>query len=439
MIRYSEALQRIQEVALSRSMPEETLPLDQALNHVLSRDIESPEDIPSFTNSAMDGFTLCAEWTQSASLTHPLTFAVRGSVSAGEWMSPSASKASSASPCAIEIMTGAPVPSGPFDTVVKIEDVEVSRGSNGNPVQIRLTRPLQKGENIRGQGEDFRRGDKVATSGTLLSPEHLMALAGLGISSVRVRRRPRIALLATGNELTHYSEQNLAPGMIRNSTAIYLKQSVPYFGGEVCFQSIVRDDPNEFLKALEQARDAGADMILSTGAVSMGKHDFIQETITQAGAQIHYHKVAIRPGKPGLFAEFKEGPVFFGAPGNPISTVVALRFFVAPYIRSVMGLEQEVPIRAPLVERAGKPKDLRCFFKAHCRADPKGTQVRVLHGQPSFMVSSLLQANGWIVLPEDGTSVEAGTVCDVYPLYPSGFSFHCLEPDQVPPIQERCC
>jgi molybdopterin molybdotransferase len=174
----------------------------------------------------------------------------------------------------------------------------------------------------------------------------------------------------------------------------------------------VRDDPRRFRAVLARALRWKPDTVITTGAVSMGKHDFVTGEVRRLGAKILYHKVAIRPGKPGLVARLPNGPVLFGLPGNPVSTVVGWRFFVLPHLRRRLGLPPAPAQRLRLVSPAPKPEGLRCFFKA--RREAGG--VRVLPGQSSHQISPLLAADCWAVLPERGALTRARTLVEVHPL-----------------------
>lgn len=422
MIRYSEALSILLHSAKQRSLREETLPILQAVDRIVQRAVQSPEEVPSFDNSAMDGFAVNAQSLSLASPQNPVRLKVAGTIMAGD-PPPHEQDAQ----LAWEIMTGAPMPIGPQSSVIKVEEVEVLRNAQGTSQEILIRRPIEPEENVRARGEDFQIGQTVLASGTRLLPEHVMALASLGVSTIQVKARPKIAIISTGDELVDHETRTLRPGMIRNSTGPYLTSAVPLYGAEARYYGKVGDSVEEFLSLLERARAESPDIILTTGAVSMGKRDFIPDALKQIKAKILYHKVAIRPGKPGIFAELPEqngkpGPVFFGSPGNPISTAVALRFFVGPYLRALQDLPPELPTSATLSQASskpvGKPEGLRCFFKAHLEADEKGQRVLPLKGQSSFMVSPLLAANSWVIFPEEGTSMQAHSRVEVYPLYP---------------------
>ena len=434
MISYTSAVKIIRASALQHSIAatssSETIELDrnsgqslgQTLGRVLAEPLFSPEDVPSFTNSAMDGFALNASDTVQASVSNPVTFRIDGLVAAGDLQAYEQCRPQG-SMRGIEIMTGAPLPEatvhGDYDAVVRIEDVKLERDASGNTTAIQITRPLQPGENIRIKGTDFRVGDGVLSAGTRIQPEHLLACASLGIRQIQVKRHPRISVISTGSELVSPFEKNLQPGMIRNSTGPFLQAALTNLGITSDYLGIVKDDPEFYRAALERAIYAGAEVIISTGAVSMGKYDFVFDVLTQMGAEIHFHKAAIRPGKPILFAEIEIGKrtcVFFGVPGNPVSTAVGLRFFVEPYLRSRQGLTLEKPLLATLTETCKKPEELKCFFKGRAQWDGQGLSVTVLKGQASYIVSALVEANCWVVLPEESAEVASRSRVEIYPL-----------------------
>jgi molybdopterin molybdotransferase len=416
MIPYEQAVAILRELGATRRAPAEEVPLDEAIGRVLAAEVRSPEDVPSFDNSAMDGFALRAADTAGAAADRPVRLRVVGCRHAGE--APDAAEHSSGT--ALEIMTGAAVPPG-LDAVVKIEDVGATRQPDGSVSEIRLTRPLRPGENFRGRGEDIRQGQPLLPAGSVLRPEHLLALGGLGITRLRVRRRPSVAVLATGLELVPHDTLELVPGMIRNSTSGYLLAALADSGARGSFEGIVRDDVDDFRRRLARALDGGADVLVTTGAVSMGRHDFVVDALRDLGARVAFHKTAIRPGKPLLVAVLPAAgravPVV-GFPGNPVSTAVGHRFFLDPFLRETLGRAPESAVRARLVAASPKPEGLRCFYKGRVELGPEGARARLLAGQESFRVGPLLEANGWVVLPEAGVRVEAETEVDCYPQRP---------------------
>jgi len=428
MIRYSAALELLESVAKKRLSSDEILPLDQAIGRILACDVLSPEDVPAFDNSSMDGFAVFSKETESASSHSPIDFRVGASIAAGDQKAYLKAAHVSRYQC-VEIMTGAPIPHNGCDAVIKIEDITPTRDASGQVRSIQITQPVQAGTFIRRKGSDFKRGQKVLAEGMRFQAEHTLACASLGITHVRLKRLPRVAILSTGNELVSPSSRHLDPGMIRNSTGPFLVQALRRLGIEAQFygqdyQSI-GDDPALYQRTLLRALEEGAEIVISTGAVSMGKADFVSGVLADLGAKTHFHKVAIKPGKPILFAELSSPSnraAFFGVPGNPISTVIGLRFFIEPYIRALLGLLPETPSKARLAQTVGeplsKPKGLRCFYKALTHAGADGLETRALAEQGSHVVSSLLEANSWVVLPED-QELEPRLSVDVYPLQSS--------------------
>ncbi|MCM2279945.1 MAG: molybdopterin molybdotransferase MoeA [Oligoflexia bacterium] len=403
----------------------ERVALDAASGRVLAVGLACPENVPPFENSAMDGFAVRSFETREASPERPVRLRVLGTVSAGD--PPVSGGRVPAS--AWEIMTGAAMPLSPgssdeprgepltYDAVIKVEE------TRREGTELLIERPVRAGENVRGRGEDFRSGDPLLSAGGRIGPYQVLALASLGISELEVVRRPRVAVFSTGRELASPSRLKLAPGMIRNSTGPYLQAALPLFGAEVDYRGVIADDPERFFVEL-QALLSGPDrpeLVLTTGAVSMGVHDFVPAVLERLGARIHFHKVAIRPGKPLLFAELPGGgPLFFGVPGNPVSSAVGLRFFVVPALRALQGEAPEKPTLARLEASSRKPDGLRCFYKARLAEAEGRLQVSALPGQASFKVSPLLRSNAWVVFEEPGAEVPGGSLVSVFPLGPEG-------------------
>jgi molybdopterin molybdotransferase len=255
----------------------------------------------------------------------------------------------------------------------------------------------------------------LAAASTPLRPEHVMALAVLGHAAIPVRRRPRVAVIATGKEVLPHETRSLPPGAIRNSTTPYLAAALPSFGAELLSRASIGDDPEALRRALLAAKAAGADLVLTSGAVSAGKLDFVGEVLAGLDARVLFHGVAVRPGKPVLFAALPGGPPVLGLPGNPIASAVSLRFLVVPFLRAMLGLGPERPLRARVVSDTKKPEGLRFFTRAWVEVGPGGASVEVLRWQGSSIVSTTLRANAWAVLPEEGGRQAAGSEVDVYP------------------------
>jgi molybdopterin molybdotransferase len=406
MIGYDDARQRI--LALCQPLAAERVEVAKALHRVLAQDVASGEDLPPFDNTAMDGFALASGGRGIAS---GREFAVVGSHAAGDH-DRGCLGGDDAGAC--EIMTGASLPAG-LDCVVPVEQATVlARDSDGRPTAIRLEAAVAPGQHVRTRGQDIAAGSLVLAAGTRITPAARMLLVALGVADVAVRPQVPVALLLTGRELVDQPGQPLGPGQIRNSNGPYLSDRLDQSGAVLVHREMVADDAGDFLQALARSLDEGASVVVSTGAVSMGRHDFVPDALRSLGAEIVFHKVAIRPGKPLLFARLPGGQLYFGLPGNPVSGAVGLRFFVEPALRALLGLPPERPLRLPLAAPASKKPGLRFLQKARVVVDGQGgLQVQLLAGQESFRIAPLLAANAWAVLEEEATQLPAGALVEV--------------------------
>ena len=306
-------------------------------------------------------------------------------------------------------MTGARMPVG-LDTVVPVENVEILASEDGRPARIALKTSVKPGQNVRLRGEDVSDGERVLRAGQLLDINARTLLHAIGVGEVAVVARPKAAVIATGKELVTEAAQTLESGQIRDSNRPYLVGRLQAAGAEVVWQGTVGDDVAAFNAVLDAALDAGAQLLISTGAVSAGRYDFIPDALRGRGARIVFHKVAIRPGKPLLFAVLPNGALYFGLPGNPVSAAVGQRFFVEPVLRRLLGLAPELMLQLPLQADVRKPPGLRFHARARVEMDGQGRlSARVLSGQESFRLMSMLQANAWVVLEAEGDLASAGT------------------------------
>ncbi|MBX3725277.1 MAG: molybdopterin molybdotransferase MoeA [Xanthomonadales bacterium] len=416
-MRVDQALAEV--LARCAPLPAEPAALETLSGRVLAADVLAPCDLPGFDNAAMDGYAL-ALGDRSAHAGE--AFEVAGEQAAGD------PARASATACAI--MTGARLPEG-LDTVVPVEETRSQDpGTDDGPARIALTAAARPGQHVRRAGEDIVRGAPALPAGTRIGPAQLMLLAALGVEAAPVRRRPAVAVLCTGRELVDDPRQPLASGEIRNSNGPFLRAALATAGARVLpGPASVPDDPAAFRTALAQALADGADLVVSTGAVSMGRYDFIPEVLAVLPAQTVFHRLRMRPGKPLLFALLPGGALFFGLPGNPVSSAVGLRFFVLPALHALLGLPAERALQARLSQDARKKPGLTLFQKARVFQQPDGTlAVDLLPGQESFRIAPLARANAWAVLPEDGESLAAGTPVAVYPLSPAD-----AWPDPSPP------
>ncbi|HMN67745.1 MAG TPA: molybdopterin molybdotransferase MoeA [Bdellovibrionales bacterium] len=414
MISYDESLKILNEMSVRHPHHRsEGVSLSQAVGRILAGDIVAIEDNPPFDNSAMDGFAVNTASVGSEIDLTKKWIPVQTLISAGD-TDVNADKGKGA----VEIMTGAMVPDPYFDAVVRVEDVDQSRDEFGNKM-IRLKSNPVVGENIRRAGEDTRIGDTLLSKGMRISNEHLLALATQGFSRLEVKRKIKVAILSTGKEIVPFETKDLRLGQIRNSTGPYLEASLLDPSLEVKSRGIIQDDPDLYIQELKNIFSDDCDILISTGAVSVGVHDFVRPALESIGAKIHFHKCAIRPGKPILFGSVCFGNrtrFIFGVPGNPVSTAVGLRFFIKPFIDLLLTGRREKPMRAVLISDTKKPEGLKCFFKAKMNLDGPEARVESLKGQSSFMVSPLIQSNAWVVFPETGSYVKRGTEVEVFNL-----------------------
>jgi len=420
MLSYDNALRII--LADAHVLEAQDLPLDQTLGAITAQKIKAAEYLPPFHNSAMDGFAVISHMTRGASESNPITLTVGGSTMAGDYpetASEFTAKGAPKSKGAWEIMTGAPVPET-YDAVIPVENINIlAKNAQGWPSEISLIAMATEGKNIRKAGTDFCPGDLLMEKGIKIGPNHIMALAALGLGKISVVKAPKVAIISTGKELVDDMTMPLQPGQIRNSNAPYLLRSLAQFGIDARNEGTIFDEPEKFEQKIQELISKDIQIILSTGAVSMGRHDFVPEGLKKTGAEILFHKCAIRPGKPILFARLANGSYYFGLPGNPVSTAVGLRFFAYPLIRKLLGQPQEKPVKARLKNDFTKTAPFRFFQKAACEVTADGQLiVTILPGQESYRIKPMLQQNCWAVIPEDSLSVPAGNLIDIYPLSP---------------------
>lgn len=404
MIAYDEALGLLLHRIGRRDG--ECVPSRQAQSRILAEDLRSPVDLPRFDSAAMDGYALNAQGTR---LRPGSEWTVEACAAAGE-------TSTYRGDGALEIMTGAALPAG-LDTVVPVERTQALPVAAGQDLaRIRIAEEVLPAQNIRCRGEDVAVGDLVMAGGEQLQPAHIMLFAALGIGSVPVVRRPRVALIATGRELAG-PDAPLQEACIHDSNLPFLQGRLPLAGAEVVSVATVADDPMMFRAELDRALELGVDLIVSTGAVSKGRHDFVPAAVQAHGAEILFHGVGIRPGKPLLHSRLRDGTPHLGLPGNPLSCAVGLRFFVEPLLRAMLGLPRERPRRLPLAAPCRKKLGLRGHFHAKLVCDDGGClRAQLSPRQQSFRLLPYLAAHAWVVLPEAVDDMQAGEFAEVYGL-----------------------
>lgn len=369
-------------------------PLTGALGLVLAEDIRARQSLPPFDRSGLDGFAVRSEDTAGASVASPVTLKIVGASYAGR-----PSDAVVAPGTAIRITTGAPVPAG-ADAVIREEETHLQ----GEGVSI--SQPLRPGDNIGRAGEDVEAGQQVLSAGTPIRPPETGLLAALGFARVLVVTRPRVAIICTGDELVEPGRQP-GPGEIRNSNAYAIGALVKDAGGTPFFLGTASDDPGDISARIKKAR--GYDLIVTTGGVSVGTHDYVTGVLEALGAEILFWRVAIKPGTPAVAARWGRSLVI-GLSGNPAAAMTSFDLLVRPVIgqmagRPALGLPEAVAV---LDNDFGKASGVRRYLRARIYRDGEVYRADVHPSQRPGVMSSMVECNGFVIVPEGVGKLKAG-------------------------------
>jgi molybdopterin molybdotransferase len=369
-----------------RPLGSERVPVGAALGRVLAEDLSAEEDLPPFDSSAMDGYAVIAgpagelDVVDESRAGHPAQRALGG----GQ---------------AIAISTGALIPEG-ADAVVPVERVQVNDGRVSVPETAR-------GANVRHAGDDVRRGQPVLSAGTLLGPAELAVAASLGHAELPVGVRPRVMVLATGDELVEPGRP-LGPGQIRNSNTVALAAQAAAAGAEVVGSEIVRDTLEDTMAVLRSALER-ADVVCVSGGVSVGPHDHVKPALAELGVEERFWRVALKPGKPTWFGT-RDEKLVFGLPGNPVSAMVTFHLFARPALRALAGARPDdtratAILDEPLKRNAARDEVVRCRL----RTDDDGFHVAPTRDdQSSHVLTSMLAAEAFALVEAGEGTVEAG-------------------------------
>jgi molybdopterin molybdotransferase len=390
-----------------RALDVERVPLVHATGRALAEDITSPIDLPLWDNSGMDGYAVRRSDVLGANAINPVVLPVVSTILAGGTERPTITEGI----CA-RIMTGAPMPPG-ADAVVRVEDTD--RGVRS--VRITDDRDVRSpGGNVRVRGEDIRTGDTVFTAGTTLGPIHIGVLASVGATNVLVHRRPRVALLSTGDELVRVESFDAvkAGQRIVASTSYALPPWITAVGADVREYPLVPDTLHDVTAAIARALADGCDLLITTGGVSVGAHDYTRDALQQLGGEVAFWRARIRPGGPIGVGSVRNTP-WLGLPGNPVSTMVTAELFARPLIRRMGGHAQigrtqtRVRVGESMKGGSGLTHLLRVVVS---RADDGTLEARAAGTQQSNLLRTMAVSNALLIVPEDSDAVEAGSMLD---------------------------
>jgi molybdopterin molybdotransferase len=383
-------------------LPAERVPLLDALGRVLAEPVVAGDSLPPFANSAMDGYAVRAADTGGGGEGRPVTLRVVGDIAAG-----SVPDVTVTGGTAARIMTGAPLPEG-ADAVIPVEDTNEPWRDAARPLpeQVEIRRAVGVGDYVRPAGEDMEAGQVVLEAGHVLRPQEIGVLASLGVSAVAVIRRPRVGILATGDELIGV-EEALRPGKIRNSNGYAQAAQVMAMGAVAVSLGIGRDTEADVRERLQVGLDEGVDLFVSSAGVSVGAYDVVKAVLEREG-NVGFWRVRMRPGKPLAFGRY-HGVPYLGLPGNPVSAMVSFERFARPAILKMGGHTRLERPQVEVVMAEGIRSDGReSYIRAVVERGAAGYVARTTGIQGSNIMTSLVKANALLIVPEGVKEVTAG-------------------------------
>ena len=401
MLSVEDALEHV--LSAFHPLEPEPVPVLETLGRVLAEDVYAEINIPPHANSAMDGYAVIAADTASAGPETPVRLRVIENLAAGY-----VSEKRVTPGTAIRIMTGAPIPRG-ADAVIRFERTQ----QQGEWVELYYAPPV--GNNIRSAAEDVRQGDLILTAGTRIRPQEIGMLASLGCQEVSVIRRPRVAILATGDELVGIDEP-LGPGKIRNSNGYSNAAQVIRYGGVPIMLGIAKDVMSDLTAKIQSGLAQGADLLLTSGGVSVGDFDVVKRVLAAEG-EITFWRVRMKPGKPLAFGQIeaevdgeKRTVPVLGMPGNPVSVMVSFEVFARPAILTMLGVTDltKPTVEAVLVDAIESKDERRHFVRVCIERGEDGYLASLAGAQGSGILTSMVRANGLAIIPEDWTHAPAG-------------------------------
>ena len=405
MINYLQAKKILKKAKIK--IRDEEIFINDSLNRVVSKDILSTSDYPLSDNAAFDGFAINSNDTKVVNKKNIKHFRIIGSIAAGNKpLNKKVKKFETA-----EIMTGGVIPKM-FNTIVPIEQINFYPNKK-NPKSIIIDQKIRKFNHIRFKGSDYKKNQLVIKKGTIIQSNHILALKTLGVKKIKVKKKLNILFFSTGNEISN--SDNIPSWKVRNSNNYYIKSLNNNFLFNFKDGGILRDHHQQLFKSkISKMIKSNIDIIITSGAVSAGKFDYIPSVVNQFKTSHYFKSVMIRPGKPVLFAKINQ-KVIFGLPGNPISSAACFRFFVYPFIENILNIHNEKPIKASLKNDYEKNKKITRFIKSKLITTQNGKlEVELLPGQESFRINSFVKSNTWAVLPQGRTKFKKGQIIDCF-------------------------
>jgi molybdenum cofactor synthesis domain-containing protein len=397
LMSFDEAKKLVNEQFKPEVLSGEEVPLLEAYNRVLMENVVSTLDIPPFNRSTVDGYAVKAEDTFGAEENQPAKLTVRGVVNIGEPPQVRVGKGEAA-----EIVTGAPVPEG-ADAVVMVEDTD------REDAKLRVFRAVTRNENVMTRGTDIKNGETALTAGRVLGASEIGVLAALGLTKVKVFKVPVVAVLSTGGEVTEPGKE-LSPGKIYDINAYSLSTAVRESGGKPVYLGVIPDDKDELRKALEHAV-ASADMVLTSGGVSVGPHDLTPQIVNSLGEPgVLVSGIAVKPGKPTTIALIGKKPVF-ALPGHPTSALLQFHLLARPVIQRMAGrpATEAKTVKASAAKRMFQAKGRRTFVMVKLKRDKSNELVaEPVESGASGAITTLAKADGFVEIPANQQFVDAG-------------------------------
>ena len=380
-----------------------------SINRVSAKNIFSPSNYPSGNNTAFDGYAVNSKETIGLNSKKKKKFKILKTIAAGD--NPKIKNVKKYN--SVEIMTGGLIPKQ-FDTVIPVEKINYYPNKK-KPKYIIIDKKISKNEHIRFAGSDYKKGEKVISVGEIVNSSHILAFKSLGIDKIVVKKKPVIIFYSTGNEISE--KKNVPDWKVRNSNNHYTKSLSKDLFFEFIDGGILKDKDDKLLKKIIKRNfKSKYNIVITNGAVSAGKFDFVPRVINNFKLSNYFKGVAIRPGKPIMFAKFKnKNQSFFGLPGNPISSAACFKFFVYPYLRLILNMKNEKSFRARLKNHYLKKKNFTRFLKSKVKINKKGTvEVEVLKGQESFRIKSFTEANAWALFGSGRSAFKKGELIECF-------------------------